>query len=82
MQHTNATLPNNELVPDPVVRREFNVSSMTLYRWDADPAKGELGWPPKIKIGDRNYRSRALLEEFKANVLRSAFAARAGKAAA
>ena len=34
------------LVPDPQVWREFNVSSMTLARWTADPT---LGFPPPLQ---------------------------------
>ena len=30
----------DELVPDPQVAREFNVTLMTLWRWDHDPS-----WP-------------------------------------
>jgi hypothetical protein len=61
-----APLPD-ELVPDPQVAREFNVSLMTLWRWDRDPKLAELGWnrPSKsereITAGDgrlRNSRSR------------------------
>jgi hypothetical protein len=39
-------LPDNvpdELVPDPQVAREFNVTLMTLWRWDRDPKLAELG---------------------------------------
>ena len=66
------------LVPDPQVRREFNVSSMTLARWTADPT---LGFPPPLKINGRNFRSRRLLEKFKEDLLRKAIADRAGRAA-
>jgi hypothetical protein len=51
-----------DLVPDPIVCAEFGISPMTLYRWTNDPA---LGFPPKIKIKTRNYRSRKALEAFK-----------------
>jgi hypothetical protein len=66
------------LVPDPTVAKEFHVSLMTLWRWDQDPAKRELGWPPKIKIGPRNYRNRGRIERFKANLLALALAEREG----
>jgi hypothetical protein len=62
------------LVPDPQVWREFNISSMTLYRWSRDPA---LGFPPAVKINSRNFRSRRLLEDFKARLLSEAIASRA-----
>ena len=47
------------LVPDPQVWKEFNVSSMTLARWTADPA---LGFPPRLKINGRNFRYVAFLK--------------------
>ena len=59
------------LVPDPTVLKEFGIVPMTLWRWDQDP---RVGFPPKIKIGPRNYRSRRLIEEFKAKLLREAIA--------
>ncbi len=68
-------------MPDPKVCKEFSVTPMTVWRWDHDPAKANLGWPPPIKIGERKFRSRRLLEEFKANLLRMAIEARGGKAA-
>jgi hypothetical protein len=42
---------------------------MAIYRWDRDPT---LGFPPKITIRDRNYRSRAALEAFKERVIADA----------
>jgi hypothetical protein len=68
MTHPTCDLPDNvpdELVPDPQVAREFNVSLMTLWRWDHDPELAELGWEPPVKIRTRNYRRRRPLEKFK-----------------
>ena len=62
----------DNFVPDPLVAKEFHVTTMTLWRWDHCPAKIKLGWPPKVKIGDRNFRSRLQLENFKSNLLRNA----------
>jgi hypothetical protein len=62
------------LVPDPVVAKEFSISLMTLFRWDADAA---LGFPAKITIRGRNYRSRRALEEFKEAAIRRAVRDRA-----
>jgi hypothetical protein len=71
MTHPTCDLPDNvpdELVPDPQVAREFNVSLMTLWRWDRDPKLAELGWEPPVKIRkeitagagrSRNSRSRS-----------------------
>jgi len=73
----------DRLVPDPKVAEEFSVTLMTIWRWDQSPAKRELGWPPKVKIGARNYRPRSGLEAFKSNVLYRALTERenGGKAA-
>jgi predicted DNA-binding transcriptional regulator AlpA len=54
--------PGDELIPDPQVLREFNISAMTLWRWDHDP---DLDFPPPIKIRRRKFRSRQALDEFK-----------------
>jgi hypothetical protein len=68
MTHSTCDLSDNvpdELVPDPQVAREFNVSLMTLWRWDRDAKLAELGWEPPVKIRTRNYRRRRSLEKFK-----------------
>ena len=64
----------DELVPDPQVAREFNVSLMTLWRWDRDPKLAELGWEPPVKIRTRNYRRRrsVALRNFGITALRGA----------
>jgi hypothetical protein len=59
----------DELVPDPIVRREFNITEMTLHRWTNDPA---LDFPAKIKIRGHNFRSRNALEAFKERQIRTA----------
>jgi hypothetical protein len=63
----------DELVPDPQVCREFNVSAMTLWRWDRDPA---LNFPARISIRGRNFRSRKQIEAFKRRLLRGAIVQR------
>jgi hypothetical protein len=68
--------PHDALIPDPAVWIEFNVSSMTGYRWDHDPAMAALGWPPPIRIRSKKYRSRKQLENFKANMLAQALTQR------
>jgi hypothetical protein len=68
------------LVPDPQVQRELGgVSAMTLHRWTNNPA---LGFPPKLKIGDRNFRSRKQLEQFKQQLMLQAMHERARRPAA
>jgi len=69
-----STTRPDELVPDPLVWREFGVISMTGWRWTNDP---ELGFPPAIKIRNRCFRSRRALEEFKDRLMRESIARRA-----
>ena len=40
----------DELIPDPIVFREMNISAMSGWRWDRDPAMAELGWPARVRI--------------------------------
>lgn len=68
-----AASPQDDLVPDPQVWRSFGITSMTLHRWDADPA---LNFPPPIRIRNRKFRSRKALEQFKARLLADAIANR------
>jgi hypothetical protein len=72
---------NDTFVPDRVVRAELNISPMTAWRWDRDPAMADLGWPPVIRIGaqGRKYRSRNQLERFKDNMVQRAIAQRGGQ---
>jgi hypothetical protein len=58
----------DELVPDKIVMAELGVGRMTLHRWGKDP---NLNFPPKVKIRQRNYRSRRKFEAFKANLIRA-----------
>ena len=66
----------DSFVSDSDVVRELGITLQTVFRWDQNSKVIADGWPPKIKIGARNYRSRAALDEFKANVLRRALAKR------
>jgi hypothetical protein len=66
----------DELVPDPVVASECGTSLMGIWRWDRDPELEKLGWPPPIRIRNRKYRSRRLLEAFKARLLHNALTQR------
>jgi hypothetical protein len=70
----------DSLVPDPKVAKEFDTTLMTLWRWDHDAKKAALGWPPKVRIGRRNYRHRSQIEAFKSNLLRRALAERGSQA--
>jgi predicted DNA-binding transcriptional regulator AlpA len=60
---------NDTLVPDAKVMAELSISTMTLWRWERDPA---LNFPPKVQIRNRNYRSRKALEAFKRRLLSEA----------
>jgi hypothetical protein len=55
------------LIPDKIVLAEFQISDMTLWRWDHDH---ELGFPPPIYIRKRKFRSRNALEKFKQQMIR------------
>jgi hypothetical protein len=68
----------DQFIPDPDVCKEFHITPMTLWRWDRDE---KLGFPPPIKIRNRNFRSRNALEAFKAKMLRFAIESRAEAAA-
>ena len=72
----------DELVPDPIVCREFNISAMTLWRWDHDPELAALGLPPPVVIRKRKFRVRRQLESFKQRMLRRAIEQRAEAAIA
>jgi predicted DNA-binding transcriptional regulator AlpA len=67
-------MPNNPdtLVRDTKVLEELSISVMTLWRWERDPV---LQFPQKVKIRNRNYRSRAALEAFKTRLLSEALTA-------
>ena len=70
--------PPRELVPDPIMRREFGgVSEMTIWRWDHDQRLAALGWARPVVIRNKRYRFRDELEAFKANLV---VATRAGAA--
>jgi len=65
--------PRDHLVPDGEIARELGgLSSMSLHRYDRDPAMIALGWPPPIKIKQRKYRSRLAFENFKRGLVRRA----------
>ncbi|MBR1296658.1 hypothetical protein [Bradyrhizobium sp. AUGA SZCCT0042] len=66
-------LPPDQLVPDPIIAKEFYTTLMGIYRWTHD---ANLGFPPPIKIRNRNFRSRRAIEEFKAKMMRAAITRR------
>jgi len=77
-QHNSDDLDEriDTFVADPNVARELDVSLMTIWRWDQTPELAVAGWPPKIQIRKRNFRSRRQLEEFKKAMLKKAIAER------
>lgn len=52
---------DDQYIPDPEVQRRYNITAMTLWRWDHDQT---LGFPPPIRIRHRKYRSAKALAEF------------------
>jgi predicted DNA-binding transcriptional regulator AlpA len=77
MEETQSADQPDQFIPDPEVWREFGITPMTGWRWSRDP---RLGFPPVIKIGRRNFRSRKQLEAFKSRLLRKAITEREAKA--
>jgi hypothetical protein len=75
MPSNNNDVPDS-FVADPDVARELGVSLMTVWRYDQIPELREMGWPVKVQIGKRNFRSRRQLEAFKAAMLTKALADR------
>jgi hypothetical protein len=71
----------DELIPDPQVAKELNISLMTVWRWDRDPQMVALGWPPPVRLRTRKYRSRLQFEKFKNAALRRAIKTRNEKVA-
>jgi hypothetical protein len=67
------------LVPDAQVLKELGgITSMTLWRYDHDAS---MNFPPPVRLGKRKFRSRKMLEEFKAQLLRRALAERGAEVA-
>jgi hypothetical protein len=73
---TNTADEGNDLVPDPQIAKELNVTLMTIWRWDRDPELASLGWPPPVYIRKRKYRPRRLFEQFKGMLIQRAIKAR------
>jgi hypothetical protein len=65
-----------KLASDPTIAKEFDTTLMGLWRWDHDPAMAALGWPPPVKIRNRNHRVRRLIEQFKQALIRRAIEGR------
>jgi hypothetical protein len=66
----------DQFIPDPQVAAELSVSLMTIYRYDRSPELAALGWPEKITINHRNFRSRRKLEAYKTAMVKRAAADR------
>jgi hypothetical protein len=74
---TTTDKQHDVLVSDAVAAAELGgVTRMTIFRWDHDPTMTQLGFPPRVMLNGRGYRSRQQLEKFKANLMRKAIAAR------
>jgi hypothetical protein len=54
--------PADELVPAPVLAKEFGVTRRTLGRWFVDP---RLNFPPPVEINGRLYSRRPEIERWK-----------------
>ena len=63
----------DELVPDPQVRRELGgIAEMTVWRWDNGKSKAPKRWTPPIRIGQRKFRTRGMIEAVKTELIRCA----------
>lgn len=56
-----------DLIPDPEIARQLGVTLMTIWRWDHSP---EMGFPKRIKINTRNYRSASDLAAWRDKLVR------------
>jgi hypothetical protein len=70
------------LIADVKVRVQLGVTEMTTWKWDHHPKLAPPGWPPRIKMGRRNYRDLALFESFKKNLIAASLAERKSRLAA
>jgi hypothetical protein len=75
-QNPNTSDVPDQFVADPDVARELGVSLMTLWRYDRSAELAEMGWPAKVAMRKRNFRSRQQLEAFKKKMLKRAMAER------
>jgi hypothetical protein len=66
-----------ELVPDPQVQKELNITRQTTHNWDTIPGAAPEDWPPPVYIGKHKHRFRGLLNRMKNNLLQKAIAERA-----
>lgn len=61
---------HEELVTDKQVAQELGgVRPITIWRWTKD---SNLGFPPAVKINNRNYRRRSDIEAFKLRMFEQA----------
>lgn len=51
----------DDLIKDSEVGRMLGVTTMTLWRWTNLREYEDLKFPPVVKLGQRNYRSRSAL---------------------
>ena len=58
---------DEQFMPDPLVERRYNVSDMTITRWDQDPA---LDFPKAVVIRGRKYRRLSELLKFEERMAR------------
>jgi len=58
---TECTMSGKKLLPDPKVCERYDVTPMTIWRWDRDP---DLNFPKPIRIRNRKYRDERELDDF------------------
>lgn len=62
----------DELILNTDVCADLNIADMTAARWDDDPAMQKLGWPERIVLNRRIYRSGAKYRAFKERLIEKA----------
>lgn len=71
---------HDELVPERKARQELGgQSEMTFWRWDNGRSPAPPGWEPPIRINNRKFRTRRVIETVKNNLIQAALSTRAGK---
>lgn len=73
-----APTADDPLLSSRMVRACFNVTDMTIWRWQQDP---KVGFPPPIKIGDRSYWKSSTIEAWWTERVASGLTAEAAKLA-
>jgi hypothetical protein len=70
-----------QFITDVEVRRQLSINEMRVWRWDHYPEQAPPGWPPRIRMGRRNFRDLEQFEAFKKNLIAASLAERKSRLA-